>query len=164
MAKWTVKGIDEFVVELERLAKDTTPILAKAIYKATDVVMAEVRKEIASIPTDDRTNVPKDEMRRGLRTIQVEGLKHSVGVAPLHEDGNYLNVKIGFDGYNNLRSKKYPNGQPNVMIARSIISGTSFMKKYPFMRKAESRSRKRAETAMSEELDKEIEKRTYLRK
>ena len=76
----------------------------------------------------------------------------------MKDDAGYLNVKIGFDGYNAMRTEKYPQGQPNQLVARGVESGTSWKQKHPFVRPAINASRKRAEAKMAEVLDKEIEK------
>ena len=94
----------------------------------------------------------------GPNSYQKEGLRQSIGIASLRNDGGFWNVKIGFDGYNGLKTKTWPQGQPNAMVARSVESGTSWMQKQPFMRKAEQSSRSACEKAMSEAVDKEIQK------
>ena len=76
----------------------------------------------------------------------------------MRNDGGFRNVKIGFDGYNYVKTKTWPKGQPNAMVARSIESGTSWMSKQPFMRKAESSSKSRCEQAMADTINKELTK------
>ena len=76
----------------------------------------------------------------------------------MRNDNGFYNVKIGFDGYNSVKTKTWPQGQPNMMVARAVESGTSWMQKQPFMRKAEQSSRSQCEKVMSETVDKEIEK------
>ncbi len=87
-----------------------------------------------------------------------QGLLDGLGVSPMQEDKGYINVKIGFDGYNDLKTKKYPKGQPNVMIARTLESGSSIAEKRPFVRPAGNRVRKQAEAKMAEVLDEGIKK------
>lgn len=60
-----------------------------------------------------------------------------------------LNVKLGFDGYNGMKTKKYPKGQPNVLLARSIESGSSIAKKRPFVAPAVRKTKKAAEETMA---------------
>ena len=87
-----------------------------------------------------------------------EGLADSLGIASMQDDGTgYLNVKIGFDGYNGIKTQRWPNGQPNQMVARSVESGTTWMKKNPFVRKAVTASRKRALEYMKDSVDRSIE-------
>lgn len=76
----------------------------------------------------------------------------------MQNDKGYLNVKIGFDGYNRTKTEKYPKGQPNQLVARGVESGTSWKQKKPFIRPAVNRTKKKAEQMMAEILDKEINK------
>ena len=80
------------------------------------------------------------------------------GISHIQDDDGFVNVKLGFDGYNGTRTKNYPKGQPNVLIARAVNSGTTFRKKTRFVDKAVSSSRKAAEKAMDETCNREIEK------
>ena len=57
-----------------------------------------------------------------------------------------------------MKTKKYPNGQPNALIARAVNSGTSFRKKTRFLDKAVNASKKAAEAAMDAACSREIEK------
>ena len=63
------------------------------------------------------------------------------------------------DGYGSIPTKKYPNGTPNVMLMRSIESGTSFREKHPVFRPAVNRSRKKAIEAMRNKFDEQIKKK-----
>ena len=65
----------------------------------------------------------------------------------------YIHTKFGFAGYNSLKSKKYPKGHPNVMIARAVEKGTSFRRKNPFINKATKAAAKAAEAAMRARFD-----------
>ena len=71
---------------------------------------------------------------------------------PIQYYGHGLNTKIGFDGYNDVKTKKYPNGQPNMMIARSINAGTSFRRPYPFVQRCGKNAKLPAEAAMATSL------------
>lgn len=158
MATWKMVGLNDYIKRLEELEKDTDDIMRKCIYKAVDIVMDNVRSSINSIPVDDRREA-KGEKMNGLRTIQKVGLLHSVGVSPMEDEKGYWNVKIGFDGRNRFITKRNPDGELNVRVARMIESGSSYMKKYPFMRKAENKSKKEAEKVMEEIFIEEIKKR-----
>ena len=158
MARFQFDGIDDYISELEKLYGDTEDIIGAAIYQGAGVVMKSVVSAIAGIQTDERFGTPENKTI-GPNSYQKEGLVRSIGIAKLRKDGSFWNVKFGFDGYNGIQTKTWPNGQPNAMVARSVESGTSWMKKQPFMRKAESSSRVRCEAAMANEIDKQITKR-----
>lgn len=81
-----------------------------------------------------------------------------MGIARIRENSTGWNVKVGFDGYNKIVTKRWPKGQPNAMIARSINSGTSFMIKYPFMDQTVRANEARVVDRIEEEFSKELEK------
>ena len=85
-----------------------------------------------------------------------QGLLDGFGVSPMQDDGGYINVKLGFDGYNGVKTKKYPKGQPNALIARVTESGSSYREKTPFIRPAVNASKKQAEQAGQMKIDEKI--------
>ena len=76
----------------------------------------------------------------------------------MRDDKGYLNVKLGFDGYGRTKTKKYPKGVPNQLIARSVNTGTSFRKRNPFMDRAVRAKRKLAEKKMMETMGEGMKK------
>ena len=129
--------------------------IKEAVYAGADIVTDEIRKNLEALPVDDR---PYAEKVTGLRSIQKKGLEKSLGIAPIRNDRGYINVKAGFDGYNKLVSKKYPEGQPNAMIARTYEAGNRFTKKLPFVAPAVRATRDKAEAKMAEIIDAETAK------
>ena len=158
MSTFQFEGVDDYISQLSKIYGDTDEIIGRAIYEGAAVVMQSVVSGIEGIAVDNRYGT-ETEKTAGPNSYQKEGLKRSVGITKMRIDGSFRNVKIGFDGYNGLKTKTWPNGQPNAMIARSIESGTSWMQKQPFMRKAENSSRSKCEQAMAQQIDLEIEKR-----
>ena len=67
-------------------------------------------------------------------------------------------MKLGFDGYNKVKTRKYPQGQPNAMIARAVESGSSVRKKNPFIRRAVNDTQKQAVEKGKQVADEEIAK------
>lgn len=157
MGTFKFKGVDKLIGQFNKLADNSEAMIGKAIYNGAAVTMAEVTRGIDKIKTDDRY-VPEGEMKTGPSTYQKIGLQRSVGISKMRKDGDFYNVKIGFDGYNGMKTKAWPQGQPNSMIARSVESGTSFMQKQAFMRNSERRAKKKCEAAMAETIDKEIQR------
>lgn len=152
------EGIDNYVDMLGNLEFHADDMIGEAIYQGAKIVADEVKKNIAQIPVDNRVWVEEGSKRTGLRSIQIQGLKESFGIAHKRNDYGYINVKVGFDGYNNLRTNEYPSGQPNAMIARTIESGNSFTQKHPFVTPAVRASKERAELAMQQVIDTAISK------
>lgn len=137
MAKITFPGLADYERQLSSLFKNTDRIVGAAIYAGADIVADAIKRNIGTLP--QKTGVTK------------RGLEDGFGIAPLQEDRGYLNVKLGFDGYNE-------NGVANVLMARVFESGTSTVPKHPFVRPAVNATRKAAEAKMAEVLDAEIKK------
>lgn len=158
MATIQFKKGDEYLAKIARLeAMTRDEICGSAIYGAAAIVTDEIRKELNSIPTDERYGT-QPEPAKGPKKLQKIGLLHSLGISKLMDDGTgYLNVKIGFDGYNQIKTKQWPAGQPNQMVARSIERGTSYMQQNSFVKKAVAATRKRAIQFMKKTIDDKCE-------
>lgn len=158
MATFQFKGVEAYIKKLNALqAGDKRDIIGKTVYVGAAVVADAVRKSIEALPVGPGT--AKDgELIDTVTPTQKRGLLDGFGVSPLQDDDGFLNVKLGFGGYNGTRTKNYPKGQPNVLIARAVNSGTTFRKKTRFVDKAVSSTRKAAEKAMDETCNREIEK------
>lgn len=157
MAKFQFEGVDDLIAQYQKLADNTEAVIGAAIYQGAGVVMKQVVGAVDAISTDDRFGTAENPVT-GPSSIQKEGLRHSLGIAKMRNDSGFWNVKIGFDGYNRVKTKRWPQGQPNSMVARSIESGTSWMQKQPFMRHAEQSAKGPCEKAMAEAVDKAIQK------
>ena len=159
MAKFQFEGVDDLIAQYEKLESNSLEVIGKAIYNGAGVVMKAVSGAVDSISTDNSFGTAENPTS-GPTTIQKMGLVQSLGITKMRADGDFWNVKIGFDGYNNVKTKKWPQGQPNSMVARSVESGTSWMAKQPFMRRAEQSAMAPCEKAMAETVDKVISKLT----
>ena len=156
MATWKFEGMDEYLAQMKKLY-DLSEVHAKRVlYKGAGVAADIVKAAVNEIPVDDDKGTK--DMRRGLRKIQKEGLVQSFGITSMRPNGTGFDVKLGFDGYNKLQTKSWPNGQPNAMIARSIESGNSFTPATHFMSKATKKAKLATEMAMKVALDTEIKK------
>lgn len=154
MATFQFKGIDEYVASLNRIYGGSRKYIGSAIYHGAGYTFEVIEKATRALPVDD--SMEHKAMRSGIRTLQKKALMASLGIAKMRQDGTFLNVKIGYDGYNNIKSKEWPKGQPNAMIARSIEAGTSFLPKTGYLRKATRSARKGCEEVMRLAIDKEI--------
>lgn len=146
------RGIDNYISSLKKLNSATETTLKRAVYEGAGIIANEIKERIHSMPTQEGYQ----EYFTGIKRIQRAGLIHSLGIARIEDNGKTVNTKIGFDGYNYLKSKKYPQGQPNAMIARTFESGNSFTKKIPFVAPAVRAKRSEAEKAMARVVDEEV--------
>ena len=77
-----------------------------------------------------------------------------LGFSPVNQDKKgFWNSQIGYEGYNDVKTEKFPQGQPNLLIARAVESGTSFRIKTPFVRPAVQKTRTQAVKAMEKVID-----------
>lgn len=149
MANIKFSGFTEYETLLRKLEKDSEAIAKRAVYEGAKVVADAVKVNISSISPEG----PSDyEYER--REKQKDGLKKSLGIASMRNDNGFINVRVGFDGYNDIKTKKHPNGQPNAMVARIYNSGTSHNKKQPFFKRAINQSKEGCKNAMELEVDK----------
>lgn len=157
MANIKFAGLDEYMKRLSKLDDQVENIEKKAIYEAASIVADAVRTSIDGIRVESLgpTNSTYELNRRKL---QKKGLQDGMGVSKMENDNGFLNVKVGFDGYNDVKTKKHPNGQANMMIARAFNSGTSFNRKQPFFDQAVRSSRKQALNKMESVLEEEMER------
>ena len=162
MAKMAVKGIDEYALKLSKLGAKSSETAGKAIYAGAEVVADAIKQNIDGLETvDDKYNLIAygKGKKSKLSKKQKEGLKKSFGITKMQKDSDgFYNVKLGFDGYNDIKTKKYPDGQPNQLIARIAESGSTFMDKTPFVRPALSKTKKQAQEVMQKVIDVETEK------
>lgn len=157
MARMQIKGVEEYALKLSRLGDNVQSIGGEAIYSAADIVANQIRSNLKGIKTvSEIENIQayKSGKKSQLSGKQKQGLLDSLGITKLRNDEGFMNVKIGFDGYNAIKTKKYPKGQPNQLIARVTENGSSYMDKTPFIRPAVTKTRKPAQEAMQQVIDK----------
>lgn len=159
MAKFTVgKGLDNYIAYLQKINLLSGDMVGEAVYEMAKVVADKVRANIEALPSvSNAANIAT--YKQGISRLsepEKQGLLDGFGVSPIQNDNGYVNVKLGFDGYNSVKTKKYPNGQPNALIARVTNSGSSYRQKTRFVDKAVSSTRKQAEEAGQAKIDEKI--------
>lgn len=161
MASITFKDGNEYALRLSKLAGGSRQIAGKAIYAAAGICADKIKENIRALPAvDDKHNLIayKNGEKSKLSIAQKRGLIESLGIAEMEDRAGYLNVKIGFDGYNEVRTGKYPTGQPNQLIARVVESGSSYTDAMPFFGPAVNVVRGKMIKEMQRIIDEEIEK------
>ena len=153
------KGGEDYLLKLTRMADQSDEMMRRMVYAGADVVTDAIRDGIQRLPEIPRGEYgTRDQMLAGITAEQKEGLLDGLGITPIkHENGGF-NAKVGFEGYNRTRTHQYPKGQPNVLIARSVESGTSFRQKQPFVSEAVKESRRQAVQAMQSVFDEDTKK------
>lgn len=159
--RFAVQGTDEYAIKLSKLAEKSQTVAKKAIYKAAGIVTDAVRANLNGIATVDNSyNIIAYNTGKKARMsdVQKQGLLDGLGITGMQSDNGYWNIKIGFDGYNGVITQQYPQGQPNVLIARVFENGGSTAEATPFIKPAVSKTRKQALSAMQQVIDEETEK------
>lgn len=156
MAKFTFTGLDGYIAQLEKLRQSAEGITKKALYEGAGVTADEIRDAVEALPTDNDRSA--GHCPKGITDGQKEALEKGLGIAPFQTEGDRIDTLVGFSGYSDYKTKKYPDGQPLALIARIAESGTSFSKKTPFVRKALKTAKPKAEEEMKKVFEGEIEK------
>ena len=141
-----VEGMNELIRGMEKLPEKAAKVAAEALYEGAGIVADKVSGAVNGIATEPfkyamggRTRKPSPEEKALL-----ESAKH--GIAKFRKNGLSIQTSVGYQnaGYGTINGKTKPIPQ----IANAINSGTSFMQKQPFMRKAFSQSKGPAQAAI----------------
>ena len=152
-----VSGMDELEKRLGQLETEKAQgIAAVALYEGARVTADAVGQAVQGIATK-RFKYPAPPGKQRMPSPEEKALLENArkGVAKFRKTPMNVNTSVGFQnsGYGELNGKRVPIP----MIANAINSGTSFMKKQPFFRKATSKNGA-AEAAIENKLREEIEK------
>ena len=140
------EGMDQLNQLMAALGNRAQEVASGALFDGAGVMANAITKAVSEIKTapfkyaaGGRTRLPSPEEKAAL-----EG---KTGIAKFRNTGEEVNTIIGINarsGYADVNGKQ----KPVPLIARSINSGTSFMKKQPVIRKAVTQNRAAAEQAM----------------
>lgn len=156
MAKITFKDAKAYGVKLEMLEKHFSgdKPLEKAVEAGANVLADAIRHSMDQLPTEQFRRLGEGDRFEDVPLGQLLELQEHFGVTPVRRDKNgFVNAKIGWEGYNKYRTKTYPQGVPNALIAGAIESGSSVRNKHPFIRPAVKISTPRALKTMSDHID-----------
>lgn len=169
-------GLDELIHEMDRLPEKAADVAALALYDSAGVVADKVSAEVRGISTEPFTYAKGGKKRKPSPEEKALLVNAERGVAKFNKSPTRIETSVGIkDGYGNItwnhaRSgvrTKYKIGyggkatpsisqegessgrsaKPTYVIANAINSGTSFMEKQPFMRRAFKQSESKAEAA-----------------
>lgn len=155
------RQLRHFNQNLRVLANDAKPVLKWGVYDGLAVAADALRASTAALNTvSDGQSIQAYRMRTPtlINATQKAGLLAGLGISPIKERGQLaVDGKAGFEGYNGIRTRRWPNGQPNIMIAASCEHGSSGMLPQPFIRRAYSTAAGRIREAMSAAAAEKIE-------
>ena len=148
-----VKGIENMT---EMLSKATVPAMKEALYDGAAVFYEAMRRATEALPVNNDYQPREGPRKRGITRIQKEGLIDGLFVGKFKNEDGAIETYIGFAGYNRLKSKRYPNGQPNILIRRSISKGTTYLQPDKTIQKAVKNKKKQAVQRIQETLNKRM--------
>lgn len=155
----SVKVGEEYLLKLSRLSQNADRIIKSAIYDGADVVADAIQESIQALPEEHFHKLREGDRFTGVSPTQKRALSQGFGLAHMEQDSQGWNTKAGFAGYmEEGKTKKYPNGLPIPLLARSIESGSSVRQKHPFVRTAVNNSRDKAVEEMETTINVEIQK------
>ena len=141
------KGFDELRRSMEKLPEKAADVAALALYEGAGVMADAVSQAVQGIVAK-RVKYPAPEGKQRMPSPEekaiLQNAKH--GVARFKKNLDGVSTSVGFQnsGYAELNGRTVPVP----VIANAINSGTSFMKKQPFLRRAFSQNKRAAEAAI----------------
>lgn len=154
---YTVKteGLDEINEMLGKLEKNANSVAAKALYEGAGIVADEMNKQARSIQTE-KFFYARGGKRRLPSPEEKAAIEGAAGIARFdNQGGAEISTSVGYN--NSGYALMAGHMRPIPLLVNAINSGTSFMKKQPFVRKANSSGGKKAVSAMKEKIEKSLE-------
>ena len=183
------EGMDDLIRTIGKLGDAAQGVAAAGLYEGAGVMADAVSKAVHGIATEPfkyatggQKRKPSQEekailiaARRGVAKFRKNGLSvgTSVGIGTGYgkitwghaRSGTRTKYKVGYGG--RARSSQVQEGKssgistkPVEVIANAIESGTSFMERQPFFRKASKQNEGKAVKAMDAEIQKRIDQIT----
>jgi len=149
-----VDGMAEISELLSQMEEKAPAVAARALYDGAGIMADEIRKGTDTIKT-----APFKYARNGTRLPSPEEKEivsqAAVGIAKFDKNGTEVDTSVGFrqSGYAELNGKQ----KPIPVIVNAINSGTSFMNKQPFIRKAANSGAPKAMKAMKDRIESDFE-------
>lgn len=153
----STEGIGELGAMLARLGAKADEVASYSLYEGAGIVADAYKAAVNGIATEPFKYAPPGKTRLPSPEEKAALLGKS-GIAGFNHSGDDVNTIVGISGsagYANVAGK----AKAVRLIARSINSGTSFMKKQPVFRKAANGSKGAAQGAIvakAEEMFNEI--------
>ena len=153
-----VDGMAEISDLLSRMEEGAPGVAAQALYEGAGVMAEEVRKSADGIKTAPFKWASKRRNEMRLPSPEEKAIVQSagVGIAKFDKNGTEVDTSVGYRnaGYAQLKGKTVPIPK----IVNAINSGTSFMNRQPFVRKASHSGGQRAMNEMKATIEEAFEK------
>lgn len=153
-----VDGIGELSGMLSKLGNAALGVAAASLFEGAGVMADSVSQAVGGIATEP-FRYAQEGNRRKPSPEEVALLEAAPkGVARFKKTGTSVDTSVGLSkaGYGQLGNVT----KPIPVIANAINSGTSFMEKQPFFRKAQSRAKGPATDRIISGIEKRVEELT----
>lgn len=145
-----VEGLDALGEQLAQLGENAGKVASEGLYEGAGIMADEIKSGAEGILTEPfhytvfGTRQPSPEEKAAV-------IAAGVGIAKFDKNGAEVNTSVGYRnaGYATINGKTKPIPQ----IVNAINSGTSFMQKQPFVRKAAVSGAKKAEAAITRTIE-----------
>ena len=150
-----VDGMAEISETLSKLEEKAPGVAARALYKGAGIMAKEMKASAEQIRTAPFKYARNGDSRLPSPEEKAIILAAGAGIAKFDKSGSEVDTSVGYkaSGYANLKGKQKPIPQ----IANAINSGTSFMEKQPFVRKAARSGGSKAMQAMKDSIEQDFE-------
>jgi len=145
------EGLTELSTMLNRMGNQAERVASAGLYEGAAEMVAEVKSKVSQIKTERfhytvfGQRKPSPEEKDALQAIEA-------GIAKFDKNGSEVNTSVGYSGAGYVLTG-YGKVKPVAQIANAINSGTSFMQKQPFFRRAVSSGTKKAERAIKDVIE-----------
>lgn len=151
-----MSGFEEIEKKLDKLGAKASAVVSEALYEGAAIMADELTKSVSEIKTAPFRGKAKPGETRLPSPEEKYIVEHaSKGVAKFTKDSDSVQTSIGYSnsGYAVLNGRTVPVP----VIANSINSGTSFMEKQPFIRKAQNASKEKATGKIKEIIEQKMD-------
>lgn len=144
---------------LERTEAGAKGAMSAALYEGAAIMADAINEQIAGLATEEWRFVQPGDAPRKISPMEKAALMSSTqaGIAKFNKDGDSVDTSIYFSsmaGYATINGTTVPIP----MLARAVNAGTSFRAKQPFMRKACTAAKAKAQGRMTAELEARLNK------
>ena len=145
----SAEGLDGIGEMLGALEEQAEGVAARGLYEGAGIMASAIVQAAQGIQTEKFQG--KRDSRKPSPEEKEIVMAASVGIARFEKNGSEVNTSIGYQntGYAELAGKTV--AVPKVVSA--INSGTSFMKKQPFVRKARTKATAQAVAAIRQSIE-----------
>lgn len=152
------EGMEEISKMLTELGNKAQGVASLGLYDGAAVMREEIEKSARSIRTAPFQYAPPGQTRLPSPEEKEIIVNAGVGIARFDKNGSEVDTSVGYSaqGYAPLKNKL----KPVPLIANAINSGTSFMRKQAFVRKAAKSGGSKASDAIREKIETLVEEMT----